>query len=102
MIRSRIAYALRNKRGTDDVSSGTAGCEQAMNWYNQLTMSHPTSLAIPTPVKKKQSSQAKRKGIEEALALAGAWRDLDFEEILNALDHIRHDSKPTPPIKLDL
>jgi hypothetical protein len=47
-----------------------------------------------------QSSQAKSKAIKETLALAGAWSDLNFEEMLNALDHIRHDSKPTPPIEL--
>jgi hypothetical protein len=35
-------------------------------------------------------------------APAGAWSDLNFEEMLNALDHIRHDSKPTPPIAHDL
>ncbi len=80
----------RNRRGKN------AGCKQTMIWYNQRTMSHPTS------VKKKHSSQAKRKAIEEALALAGAWRDLDFEEMLDTLDHIRHDSKPTPLIELDL
>ena len=39
---------------------------------------------------------------KKALALAGAWSDLDFDEMLDALDHIRHDSKPTPPIELDL
>ena len=39
---------------------------------------------------------------EKALQLAGAWSDLDFDEMLDALDHIRHDSKPTPPIDLDL
>ena len=61
-----------------------------------------TPIAILAPVKKKQSSQAKRKVIEETLALAGAWSDLDFVEMLNALDHIRHDSKPTPPFELDL
>ena len=39
---------------------------------------------------------------KQALSLAGAWSDLDFDEMLDALDHIRHDSKPTPPIELDL
>ncbi len=39
---------------------------------------------------------------QQALRLAGAWSDLDFDEMLDALDHIRHDSKPTPPIELDL
>jgi hypothetical protein len=37
-------------------------------------------------------------GVEEALGLAGAWSDLD--ETLDSLDRLRHDSKPTPPIKL--
>ncbi len=61
-----------------------------------------TPIAILTPVKKKQSAKAKRKAIAETLALAGSWSDLDFEKMLNALDHIRHDSKPTPPLELDL
>ena len=39
-------------------------------------------------------------GVEEALGLAGAWRDLDSEETLDSLDRIRHESKPTPPIDL--
>jgi len=39
---------------------------------------------------------------KKALELAGAWSDLDGDEMLDALDHIRHDSKPTPPIELDL
>jgi hypothetical protein len=39
-------------------------------------------------------------GVEEALGLAGAWSDLDLDETLDSLDQIRHESKPTPPIKL--
>jgi hypothetical protein len=31
-------------------------------------------------------------------SLAGAWSDLDWEETVEALDRIRHESKPTPPI----
>jgi hypothetical protein len=38
----------------------------------------------------------------DALNLAGAWSDLDFDEVADALDRIRHESKPTPPIELDL
>ncbi len=55
-----------------------------------------------TPFKRKKSTRAKNKAIEETLALAGAWSDLDFDAMLNALDHIRHDSKPTPPFELEL
>jgi hypothetical protein len=39
-------------------------------------------------------------GVAEALSLAGAWRDLDLDETLDALDRIRHESTPTPPINL--
>lgn len=30
--------------------------------------------------------------------LVGVWSDLDWAEAEAALDHIRHDSEPTPPI----
>jgi hypothetical protein len=36
---------------------------------------------------------------EEALKLAGAWSDISWGEMQQALDHIRHDTKPTPPIE---
>ncbi len=38
--------------------------------------------------------------VQEALALAGAWSDLDWQETEEALDRIRHESIPTPPIEL--
>jgi hypothetical protein len=34
----------------------------------------------------------------DARALAGAWSDLDWDEAIEALDPIRHESVPTPPI----
>ena len=34
----------------------------------------------------------------DARSLAGAWADLDWEDAIDALDRIRHDSEPTPPI----
>jgi hypothetical protein len=37
---------------------------------------------------------------QTALSLIGAWRDMDWEEMVEALDRIRHESKPTPPIEL--
>lgn len=39
---------------------------------------------------------------KQALRLAGAWSDLDWDEMEKELDRIRHESKPTPPIELDL
>lgn len=39
--------------------------------------------------------------LQEALSLAGAWSHLDWEETLDELDRIRHESTPTPPIEFD-
>jgi hypothetical protein len=33
-----------------------------------------------------------------ALGVIGAWSDLDWDEMEAALDRIRHESQPTPPI----
>jgi hypothetical protein len=44
---------------------------------------------------------SQRQVIEAALATAGAFSDLDYDEAMDALDRIRHASKPTPPIDLD-
>jgi hypothetical protein len=35
---------------------------------------------------------------QAALALAGAWSDLEWDELAQALDRIRHESQPTPPL----
>lgn len=39
--------------------------------------------------------------VQRALALQGAWSDLDWDEMVAELDRIRHESQPTPPIDLD-
>jgi len=36
--------------------------------------------------------------VQQALSLAGAWSDLDWDEAEAELDRIRHESQPTPPI----
>ena len=38
--------------------------------------------------------------LTRALAAIGTWSDLDWEETAAALDRIRHESPPTPPIEL--
>lgn len=35
-----------------------------------------------------------------ALAAIGSWSDLDWDETAAALDRIRHESTPTPPIEV--
>jgi len=36
----------------------------------------------------------------QALALAGAWKDLDWETMAKELDRIRHESPPSAPLSL--
>jgi hypothetical protein len=38
--------------------------------------------------------------LRAALAVIGAWSDLDWDEFSSELDRIRHESRPTPPIEL--
>lgn len=42
------------------------------------------------------------KPVRDALALAGAWSDLQDDGEFEALDRIRHASNPTPPIEEQL
>ncbi len=39
-----------------------------------------------------------QEAITHALAAIGSWSDLDWDEMEQALDRIRHESRPTPPI----
>jgi hypothetical protein len=41
------------------------------------------------------------KSVRDALAVAGIARDLQYDDEFEALDRIRHESQPTPPIDLD-
>ena len=48
---------------------------------------------IPPP-----THQRRRAAIQRALAVFGAWSDLDPNPVFDALDRIRHESTQTPPI----
>ncbi len=37
--------------------------------------------------------------IAEALGAIGSWSELDWHDMVRALDRIRHESRPTPPIE---
>ncbi|MGE3911311.1 MAG: hypothetical protein AB7K36_18285 [Chloroflexota bacterium] len=49
-----------------------------------------------------QALAADASNIQRALSAIGAWSDLDFDEMLDALETIRHKNQPTPPLTLDL
>src|SRR5437763_5072277 len=59
-------------------------------------------IAFLTPVDTERKQQTNQQAIEETLALAGSWKELDFDDMIEQLDRIRHESKPTPPLILDL
>lgn len=39
--------------------------------------------------------------IQDALALGGAWSDLDWDEVEAELYRIRHSNPPSPPVAFD-
>jgi hypothetical protein len=42
----------------------------------------------------------REQAIQQAITLAGSWHDLNWNEMEVALERIRHESRPTPPISL--
>jgi len=88
-------------------------------WYNRCDMTHTQPsftlfenqplIGIPFEENGKEvvqyfseEAQADKAVSEDAtqvaLRLAGAWGDLNWEDMEQALDRIRHESKPTAPI----
>jgi hypothetical protein len=58
------------------------------------------AMLMPVGTTPKRTNKTKT-SIKDALALAGAWRDLPSDKMEEQLDRIRHGSKPTPPLTLD-
>jgi len=48
-----------------------------------------------------ESTVVQGERIRIARLLAGAWKDLDWDEMEESLYRIRHESTPTPPIDLN-
>jgi hypothetical protein len=40
-----------------------------------------------------------RRRVGSVESLAGAWSYMDEDEVLDSLDRIRHESRPTPPLE---
>lgn len=38
-------------------------------------------------------------GVQQALSVAGAWSDLNWDEAVVELERIRRDSRPSPPVE---
>ena len=95
LILKRLAENLNPKRLFEEYPRLTEDDVKAsLTYAEQLIENEERQANEPTA----QDQQA----IEETLSLAGAWSDLDWNETLQQLDRIRHESKPSPPLKLDL
>lgn len=57
-------------------------------------------VAVLMPLTQATAKNTRKTSIEEALALAGAWGERNWDEVEAELDRIRHQSKPTPPFEL--
>jgi hypothetical protein len=52
-------------------------------------------------VDSKEKSEPKSKRLRSRLlSFAGVWRDLDGDELLDRLDRARHESPPSPAVKV--
>ena len=58
-------------------------------------------VAVLMPPAHATRKKHRKTSLEEALALAGAWKDIPSDDMEERLDTIRHASKPTPPFTLD-
>ncbi len=47
-----------------------------------------------------QEVTASRGAIQAALRLAGAWQDLNWQDMEHELDRIRHETPPSPPLAI--
>ncbi len=65
-----------------------------------IPMEHDGEEEVAYFVSEEAAEQASPERVHEAVQLAGAWSDLDWEATVTALDRIRHESTPTPPIAL--
>lgn len=78
----------------------TASSDQAL--VGVIVQENGTEMVRYTAGEPALDPPSRQQSIQRALDLAGAWSDLDLDEMLDALDRIRHESLPTPPIDLSL
>ena len=50
------------------------------------------------PLEDQAAGNTLPQAVRDALALAGAWSDLQVDDEFEALDRICHESKPSPPM----
>jgi len=58
-------------------------------------------VAVLLPLTQAPPKKKRKTSIQDALALAGAWKAIPSDDLEERLYRIRHESKPTPPFTLD-
>ena len=59
---------------------------------------HEGQLLVRYFTSEQEARAAVPNAVKQAISLAGAWSDLNSNEVLRELDQIRQESKPTPPV----
>jgi hypothetical protein len=85
---------------SDQPSSITVDADQPL--VGVIVQENGTEMVRYTAGEPTPDLTSRQQRIQRALDLAGAWSDLDFDEMLDALDRIWYESQPTPPIDLSL
>jgi len=104
MITERLRYALQNLENLsselqDEIAEQIEEMTDPLDFqdeYLRVPAVHATE-GLPTP-----SLDELPKSVRDALALAGAWSDLQDDDEFVALDKIRHANPPTPPVEEQL
>jgi hypothetical protein len=80
----------------NDSSSMTVGSNEPL--VGVIVRRNGTELVHYTTDERALDQLSGQQSMQRALDLAGAWSDLNWDEMEQALDRIRHESRPTPPI----
>jgi hypothetical protein len=87
-----MAEALR------DAGSLSVTTEQPLRASSSASMA--TRSFGTSPVEREADAALSRTAVGDAISVIEAWSGLDWSAAVEALDHMRHDSPPTPPISL--
>lgn len=92
-IAQLIEEKLKSLDAPDDAEERPPRRRREGSQHHETTKIYPATKVYPPP----PNNERLPKPVRDALALAGAWSDLKDDEF-EALDRIRHESKPTPPM----
>lgn len=92
-IAQLIEDKLKSPSAPDETEEMPPRKRRESSQRHQTTKIYPTTKVSPTPSNDKDLP----KPVRDALGAIGAWSDLKDDEF-EALDRIRHESMPTPPV----